>query len=246
MGPEIIALILLIIFVASLTRATFGFGDALLAMPLLALVIDLPTATPIVALTSNVMAVLILSRSWRSVSVKNAWRLTVASALGVPLGLLLLKAEALHLPLKLTLAFVVAGFAAFKLLKPALFTLKSDHWGWVFGFIAGTLGGAYNTNGPPAVIYGTLRRWSPETFKATLQGYFLPIGLIISAGHGLSGLWTPDVLHTTLLSLPVVLLAFFIGQRLTTRLDPDRFERLILFILIIMGALLAFQTLSKA
>ena len=41
-----------------------------------------------------------------------------------------------------------------------------------FGFFAGILGGAYNTNGPPVVIYGSLRKWSPATFRATLQGYF--------------------------------------------------------------------------
>jgi hypothetical protein len=29
-------------------------------------------------------------------------------------------------------------------------------------------------NGPPLVIYGALRRWTPERFRATLQGYFLP------------------------------------------------------------------------
>ena len=55
-------------------------------------------------------------------------------------------------------------------------------------------GGAYNTNGPPVVIYATLRRWPPSRFRATMQAYFLPSSLLIAAGHGLAGLWTRDVL----------------------------------------------------
>ena len=243
MDTELTALILGIIFLATLTRATFGFGDSLLAMPLLALAVDLRLATPLVALVATTIAVLILSRSWRSVRLASAWRLILASALGVPLGLMLLGQAALDVPLKLTLAGVVIAFAAFKLLKPDALTLEDERWAWPFGFVAGVLGGAYNTNGPPVVVYGTLRRWPPETFRATLQGYFLPIGIVISIGHGLSGLWTPQVLTTYALSLPLIALAFLLGHALSERFDEARFARFIYALLIAMGLLLAAQTL---
>ena len=38
-------------------------------------------------------------------------------------------------------------------------------------------------NGPPLVIYGALRRWSPQHFRATLQGYFLPASLAGLGGY---------------------------------------------------------------
>ncbi len=41
--------VLLIVFIASLVRATFGFGDALIGMPLPALVISIREATPLMA-----------------------------------------------------------------------------------------------------------------------------------------------------------------------------------------------------
>ena len=51
------------------------------------------------------------------------------------------------------------------------------------GFCSGILGGAYGMNGPPLAVYGSLRRWSPQHFRATLQGYFLPASIIGMAGY---------------------------------------------------------------
>ena len=85
------------------------------------------------------------------------------------------------------------------------------------------LGGAYGMNGPPLVVYGTLRRWSPERFRATLQGYFLPASLIGMAGYWAAGLWTPRVSRYYLLSLPAVLLAIPLGRAMNRRLDAQRF-----------------------
>ena len=55
------------------------------------------------------------------------------------------------------------------------------------GFCAGVLGGAYGMNGPPLVIYGAMRRWSAQHFRATLQGYFLPASIIGMGGYWLAG-----------------------------------------------------------
>ena len=87
------------------------------------------------------------------------------------------------------------------------YELTNDRLAWFFGVSAGVLGGAYGMNGPPLVVYGTLRRWSPERFRATLQGYFLPASLIGMIGYWTAGLWTPSVSRYYLLSLPAVLLA---------------------------------------
>ncbi len=47
------ALVLVVLFCSTFIRATFGFGDALVAMPLLAMVVGLKTATPLVALVAS-------------------------------------------------------------------------------------------------------------------------------------------------------------------------------------------------
>jgi hypothetical protein len=60
-------------------------------------------------------------------------------------------------------------------------------------------------NGPPLVIYGAMRRWSPQHFRATLQGYFLPASVVAMVGYWFAGLWVPAVSHYYLMSLPVAL-----------------------------------------
>jgi uncharacterized membrane protein YfcA len=85
--------IVTILFVSTLTRSTLGFGDALIAMPLLVVTISVQIATPLVAMMGFTIAITILSRNWRDVDIKAAWRLIVSSLVGIPVGILLLKSE---------------------------------------------------------------------------------------------------------------------------------------------------------
>ena len=80
-------LVLLILFVATLTRSTFGFGEALIAMPLLSFVLDdVKVAAAVVALVALANSGAILSTDWRNIEWKGAWRLTTSAFVGVPFG----------------------------------------------------------------------------------------------------------------------------------------------------------------
>jgi uncharacterized membrane protein YfcA len=236
-------LVYLILLVSTLIRSTFGFGDALVAMPLLALVVGLQAATPLVALCASTIALTILLRNWRKVRIQSAWRLIVSSILGIPLGLLYLKGTHEDL-LGGILAIVLIGFGSFSLARPRWLRIRGESWAYAFGFVAGILGGAYNTNGPPVVIYGTLKRWDPLSFRATLQGYFLPTSLFIVLGHGMAGLWAPAVLHSYLSALPLVLLAIYLGGRINRTFAAQKFSRYVHLLLIALGLLLLWRTLD--
>lgn len=236
-SPTLTVLVLTILFISTLTRSTFGFGDALIAMPLLSLFLDVQIATPLVQLIASVIAFIIVGQSWRNIDLRITWRLILSSALGIPVGLLLLKMAPEEVVIGL-LAALLIGYGLYNLARPQLPQLVNQSWAYGFGFVAGILGGAYNTNGPPVIIYGALRKWSPERFRATLQGYFLPVGLVILLGHALGGLWTRQVWQLFGLSLPIVLAAIFLGARLNRRIPPNRFDRLIYAILVVLGVIL--------
>ncbi|WP_017328122.1 sulfite exporter TauE/SafE family protein [Synechococcus sp. PCC 7336] len=229
---------LAIFFFATLIRATFGFGDALIAMPLLSLSLGVKMATPLFALVATSSALAIFVSTWSAIDFKAARQLFIASLIGIPIGLLLLKIVPESLVLRILGGFLVL-FGLYRLIGAKLPDLKSPLWGYLFGFIAGVLGGAYNTNGPPIITYATLRRWPPEQFRATLQGYFFPTGLAIAASHGLSGLWTLQIFQLYLAALPAVLSATFIGSKIHQKLSPKRFERLLFLLLIVLGVRLA-------
>jgi uncharacterized membrane protein YfcA len=231
------AIILSVTFVSMIVRTVFGFGNALIAMPIFAMLIDIRVATPFVAFVGGVHSVYILFKDWRNVNLRSSLHLLVSSALGIPIGLLFLKG-AYETVIKVFLAIVIFGYASYSLAKPRLVTLKSDRLAYLFGFIAGILGGAYNTNGPPVVIYGALRKWPPRDFRVILQGYFLPTTIFVIIGHGLGGLWTQEVFRLTFLSLPVVVLSILAGNRLHRAIPQARFDQFIHVFLILVAVLL--------
>jgi uncharacterized membrane protein YfcA len=145
---------------------------------------------------------------------------------------------------KAILACVIISFSAFSLLSTGQYQLSNDRTAWLFGFSAGVLGGAYGMNGPPLVIYGTLRRWSPQHFRATLQGYFLPASLAVMGGYWLAGLWTPAVTRYYLLSLPAVMIAVLIGRSLNRRMRGPSFLVYVHSGLAMIGAILLAQALG--
>ena len=182
-----------------------------MAVPLLALLIPVEVAAPVAVLVSITVAFIAVVQDWRHIHVRSAGRLVLSTLFGVPLGLLLLKSITEPV-VKSVLGLVIISFSAYSLLSRREHDLKNDSWAWLFGFGAGVLGGAYGMNGPPLVIYGSLRKWSPERFRATLQGYFLPASLIGMLGYWIAGLWTPAVSHFYILSLPTVIAATFLGR----------------------------------
>ncbi len=232
-----LAFVLTVLFAAAVARSALGFGDALVAMPLLALAMDLRAATPLVALASAVAALAILPWAWRKLDLRAAARLLAATLLGIPFGLFLLTRAPEGL-VKGILGALLIAFGLYNLIGPRLPELKSDRFALPFGFVAGVLGGAYNTNGPPVVAYGVMRRWSPEAFRATLNGYFLASNLAVLIAHAAAGLWTPTVFRAFLFGIPVVLVGLWIGWRLHRRANPARFHQAVNLFLTATGLLL--------
>ncbi len=238
--------VLAIVFLAALARSTFGFGDALIAMPLLSLLSDANTvhfSKPLVAMVTATTAGLMLVKDWRSVHFKSAAWLVLSAAFGIPLGLLFLTNTDERV-VKAVLAVVVIAFSVYALWRPNLMVLHSDKPALLFGFMAGVLGGAYNTHGPPLVIYGAMRRWPAERFRATLQGYFVPAALLIVGSDGLNGRWTRNMLLHFVYSLPLMIAAVILGQRLSSRFNPQQFIRYIYILLIGVGIILLLSSLS--
>jgi uncharacterized membrane protein YfcA len=238
--PDSITLyVLSVLFLATVIRSAFGFGEALVAVPLLVLRIPVTTAAPLAVLVSITVAGIIILQDWRHIHFRSAGGLLLATLFGIPLGLFLLTAANEHV-LKLILALLLLLFSLYSLTARSKLHLEKDHPAWllVCGFLAGILGGAFGMNGPPLAIYGALRRWSPQHFRATLQAYFLPASVLGLIGYALTGLWAVAVTRLYIFSLPVVLIAILIGRVINRRLKGDHFLTWIYLALVAIGLLL--------
>jgi hypothetical protein len=234
-----LAPVLAICFVATLVRSTFGFGESLIAVPLLALFIPIEIAVPLGVLISILVAAVVLAQDHAHVHFHSAKWLIAFAVLGIPVGLvILLRVDATIV--KIALGTLVIAFSAYALITKRSLHLAHDSRPWLFvcGFISGVLGGAYGLNGPPLVIYGNLRRWDAQQFRATLQAYFLPASLLGATGFAINHLLTATVLRYFAIALPAAIPALFLGRYLNRRLQGDSFYRYVYAGLIVVGALL--------
>ena len=236
--------VLAVLFLATLIRSAFGFGEALVAVPLLALVLPVEVAAPVAVLVSITVAAIVVLEDWRNVHVRSAGWLAGSALAGIPLGLLLLKA-APEFIVKTVLAIVILSFSLYSLTTRQQRELQHDRLAWLFGFSSGVLGGAYGMNGPPLVMYGVLRRWTPIQFRATLQGYFLIASLVGMAGYWIAGLWTRAVSGYYVASLPLVLVAVVLGRLVNRRLSGRSFLQCVYVGLAVIGAILLVQAWKR-
>lgn len=231
-----------VIFFATLIRSALGFGEALVAVPLLAMRMPLSLAAPLAVLVSITIAALIVVQDWQHVHARSAGWLVVSTLFGIPLGLMLLTSPHQQM-VKLALAFVIISFALYSLNTTKLSELRDDSRPWLFfcGFFAGILGGAYGMNGPPLAVYGTRRGWSPQHFRATLQGYFLPASILGMTGYLWKGLWTRELTQCYLITLPAALPAIWLGRWANHRLPIENFRKYVYGGLIVIGVVLGLQ-----
>lgn len=233
-----------VVFIATLIRSALGFGEALVAVPLLVMRIPLEIAAPLAVMVSITIAALIVVQDWRQVHVRSAGWLLFSTLFGIPLGLMLLINPHQQF-VKLMLALIIVAFAAYSLSRSHSIHLQSDSKLWLLscGFFAGILGGAYGMNGPPLAVYGTMRRWSPQHFRATLQGYFLPASILGMAGYLWKGLWNHELIYYYLMTLPVTIPAIWLGRVANHRLPVDNFRKYVYGGLIVIGLVLALQAM---
>ena len=232
-------IVLLIITVASVSQTAVGFGSPLIAMPVLVPLLGIRVATPLSTLAGLLLSIVILLRFRQSFHFGAVTHLLLATLVGVPVGATLLNWVDSH-TLTVLLGILVLTYALYGLFAPTLPVLEHLAWAYGFGFVAGVLGGALNTSAPAVVVYGSSRRWPPAAFRTNLQGYFLVTNTAILIVHGINGNLTDVFWRSALWALPGMAVGFLIGLWLINHIDPARFARLVLLLLLVLGLNLIF------
>lgn len=228
-----------IIALASVSQTAVGFGTPLIAMPVLVPLLGIHTATPLSTLVGLLLSILILLRFRQAFNVRAVGHLLLATLVGVPVGVALINWVDTAV-LTTFLGILVVGYALYSLLTPKLPTLEHLAWAYGFGFVAGILGGALNTSAPAIAMYGSARRWSPEAFRTNLQGYFLIVNTAVLLVHGLEGNLTAVFWRSSLWAMPGMVVGFGVGLWLARHIDPARFTKLVLLLLLVLGLNLIF------
>jgi uncharacterized membrane protein YfcA len=230
----VIAFTTFAVFISAIIRQISGFGFALVSMPLIAMVVGIRVATPFVAIAATTVGLIMIQSNWREADRRILLQLLGWALLGIPGGIVLFGV----LPeewMKRGLGVMLVAYSLFALVQPKLPLVRSHWLTALCGVTSGVLTGAYNTGGPPVVVYGTLRHWPPEQFRATLQLFFVLITGIAMIGHGLAGLWTAEIWWLYLYSLPGLILGQLLGNKLQRMIPRHMFNRVVYSFLIVSG-----------
>lgn len=222
------------VVLAGFFQGLTSFGFALIAMPVLAKIIPIQEAVPIVVALSLITNVLILKDGFRFVDLRKIWPLILASFVAAPLGtysLLLLNADIL----KLLTGILVVLFAAV-LLAGLRFPIRRERFAFaVTGALSGFLNGSISLSGPPVALFLSNQGVDRHVFRANITAYALLLNVVTLISFAATGLMSKDVIKLSAWLLPGMLIGLFIGIKLIRNLDEALFRKIALCLISVSG-----------
>ncbi|ELY4157592.1 sulfite exporter TauE/SafE family protein [Cronobacter turicensis] len=237
LGNGTVIAIIGIMFLYTFVGICAGFGGALTTMPLITLLLPLKMAAPMSVIVGTATALYATWLSRKETQWKSALVLIVFSFVGVPVGLYALASLPDQI-MKLGLGGFLILYSFYSLFIPRLPVYDKNWIAMPTGVIAGALGSAFSTNGPPVVVYGMLRNLAPAAFRGTLNAFFTANNAAIIGGLATSGILTLSTLKLVLFCIPTMILGSFVGQYVHQRISVRVFRVMVFLLLIASGAML--------
>lgn len=234
---SVMALVIAIMFMYTFVGICAGFGGALTTMPLITLLLPLKMAAPMSVIVGTATALYATWLSRKETNWRSALVLIAFSFAGIPVGIYALSYLPDHI-MKIGLGGFLILYSFYSLFIPRLPVYDKNWIAMPIGVIAGALGSAFSTNGPPVVIYGMLRNLAPAAFRGTLNAFFTANNIAIIGGLTTSGILTVSTVKLVLFCIPTMILGSLVGQYVHRRISVNVFRVMVFLLLIASGAML--------
>ncbi|HDG1677750.1 TPA: sulfite exporter TauE/SafE family protein [Kluyvera ascorbata] len=232
-----ILIVIAVMFLYTFVGICAGFGGGLTSMPLITMVLPLKMAAPMSVMVGTATALYATWLSRKETDWKSAAVLILFSFAGIPVGLYALSYLPDHI-MKIGLGGFIILYSFYSLFIPRL-PIYDKRWiAAPMGAIAGALGAAFSTNGPPVVMYGMLRNLGPAAFRGTLNAFFTANNIAIIGGLATSGILTISTFKLVIFCIPTMLLGSIVGQYVHKRISVKVFRIMVFLLLIASGAML--------
>ncbi len=227
----------LVVFLASFFATVSGFGFALVATPLLSLIMPVKAAIIFVLVLTVVLRLLTMYTVWGEFDWRTVLLTTAGSLIGMIPGTLVLRFIA---PVKLELFLGVVLIAA-TLLMSLQYTLpiKNKTAGRLgAGVLSGFFGAATSVSGPPLVLYFLNEHTDKNLMRANMMWIFGLSGiLMILASMAAGNAAHVENWNFLVAMLPANFAGIFAGERMFRYLDQQLFRRLSLCV-VLAGAVM--------
>lgn len=226
-----------VIILSYAIRGSVGFGGV--TVPLLAWIMSLKTAAPMITFLGILSSAAILRTHHRYIVWPDLWRVMPWCAIGVAAGIYFFKVLDAA-TLARALGVFVIGYGSYSWwasnrpplrIKLPMFAITPTA-GTTAGFV-GTIFGSMA--GMFFAIYLDLLKHGKNEFRATVAGILFGLGVLRGAGYISVGAFDREAITACAVALPLMAIGVFIGNRVHANLAPLAFKRLVAAILIASG-----------
>ena len=225
--------VLAVVGCAGFVQKISGFGFGLIVVPLLSLFLSPQEGVIISTLLAMYTTA---AQAWTERAYCDtvvAHRVFAGACVGMPVGLVLfVLGSANQMRLAVGVVVILAG-----LLLARGFTL--DHASrrdeFVLGAVSGVLNTSVSTNGPPVVFLLQARGYEPHVFRGTISRVFVYSNVVSLTLFVVAGKVRHDAAVAAAASVPVMLLMQWMGARVASHVQGERFRRLVLGLMFASG-----------
>jgi len=228
------ALAAVVLLAAAYIRGLTGFGFSAVLVAGLSFVIDPAQAVALAVIFEITASVLQTPGVWKDIAWGPCGALLAAAFIGNPIGVWILSTADPD-----TLRVIV--FVAMLLLAIGLLLGWSSNLAptlgvfFAVGLVAGVVNGATALAGLVIVLGMSFMSVAPIELRATLIAYFFGSDLVAVGWLAVQGEVTSTEVWRMLIGLPLLAVGIAVGSRTFTNISPDRFRRVVLWLLVALA-----------
>jgi len=235
----------IIVFFMIVSEAVVGFGSTSIGIPLLSLALGTEASVALLSASGLILCFLVIATQYKKVNVR-AFLTIIACIIPImPLGYLLYaKLRAYEGVLKLIMGAVIA-----------LVSIRAIYWRMIrkqeketsragmylaLG-VGAVVQGMFSTGGALINVYTASKIKDKSEFRATMVAVWIATNVITTAYRVLAlHMYTQDICLSIAYALPLVVLAYFIGNRIHRSIPNGSFMNLVYIVQLASGLIAVF------
>ncbi len=225
------------IVVSAMAQRVAGLGFAMLLAPFLVLLFGPHSGILLVNLLGAISAGIMFVRVRTYVDWSMYWRLAVpAVAASIPFSILAVVLPAAPLEVGVGFLLVVALLLSVALHRGTR-TIDGPGIRFTAGLTSGITNALPGVGGPTVSVYAVISRWDQRPFAATIQPYFVTIGLVSMATKAIMdpGQWPPLEPWMWVAIVAMIGVGMYIGERVAGYV-ADRTARRAVIVIALLGS----------
>lgn len=228
---SLVAASVIALFTFSISAVT-GFGAGIMAVPILSLFFPLTTVSPFMNLAGFFANAVRFKKNYHDIKFKVILPLFIGNFVGMVLGIYFLTSVPNSYLTKILSVVTVLTAITFLLDKNHIRFRPNRIFGVIVGMVSGILAALFATPGPPILLYLSGFMKDRHELRSHLFAYFFLSGFVVVPILFINKLVTREVIMLFLISIPIIILANSIGEKMHLRMSETVFRRIIAVILI--------------